>query len=184
MFFVIDGYNLALGAQLAKSLAGPGNPERARSRLIAWLSSRLDDIERSRTTVVFDSKDSPSTARELRIAEMRILFAVDYPDADSMLEALIAQHSSPKQLAVISSDQRVLAAAKARRALGITSQDWFERLEKRLRMPPPLPESTEKPELNHPEQLVSEFDTAEIRRMIEDEIQPLRRTDRRRRPRS
>jgi predicted RNA-binding protein with PIN domain len=184
MFYLIDGYNLALSVRLAKSLGGPGNTERARTRLLGWLTSRLDEVERSRTTVVFDSKDYVGDEKELRVSGMHVRFAVGYPDADGLIEELIARHSSPKQLVVISSDQRILSAAQARRSTGVKSHDWFDQLEARNRHADRRPEPDEKPAVKDPEKLVSEFDTAEIRQLIQDEIQPLQRPKPRRRPRS
>jgi predicted RNA-binding protein with PIN domain len=152
--------------------------------VLGWLASRLTEVERARTTVVFDSKYVAAGGRELQFEGMRILFAVDYPDADTLIEELIAKHSSPKQLAVISSDQRILSAALARRASAIKSHDWFDQLETRRHTETPSAEPEEKPEVSDQERLIREFDTAEIRQLIDDETESVSRSKRRRRPRN
>lgn len=169
MFHLIDGYNLVLGSGLVRTLSGPGNLERARQRLLGWLASRLDESERARATVVFDAKPHTVAKKEIWESGLRVLFAVDHPDADSCLEELILHHSAPKQLVVVSSDQRLQAAAKRRRAQAISSQDWFEQVEHRFRQPKPITPADEKPLVGNPDPLVSEFDTAEIQRLIDEE---------------
>ena len=169
MFYLIDGYNLALDSGLSRTLSGPGNPERVRSRLLMWLASRLEDAERARTTVVFDAKRHSVDKAELIEQGIRVLFAVDYPDADSMIEVLISKHSAPKLLTVVSSDQRLHTAAQRRRASAIRSAEWFEQIDNRPRLKLPTSDSDEKPPLGDREKLISEFDTAEIQRLIDDE---------------
>ncbi len=169
MFYLIDGYNLVLASGLARTLNGPGNYLRAQSRLLGWLAGSLTEIERSRTTVVFDAKPGTVDKKELIVDGMRVLFAVDYPDADSQLEDLIAKHSAPKQLTVVSSDRRIRTAATSRRAQALTSEDWYDQMERRKHQPPALAEPEEKPSVGNAEQLITEFDTAEIQRLIDDE---------------
>jgi hypothetical protein len=57
-----------------------------------------------------------------------IRFAVGYPEADDLLEEIIADHSVPKKLAVVSSDRRVQAAARRRGCLVHDSQPWLDAL--------------------------------------------------------
>jgi predicted RNA-binding protein with PIN domain len=170
MFYLIDGYNFVLNGGLARTLSGPGNLERARSRLIGWLSSSLGESERAKTTIVFDAKPGSIEQKDVTIQGIRILFAVDYEDADTLLEELIARHSAPKQLTVVSSDVRVQAAAKRRRARAVKSEEWRDDIEARLRQQPTAMPIEEKPIVGDRDSLIAEFDTVEIQRMIEEEI--------------
>lgn len=169
MFFLIDGYNLALSGGLARTLNGPGNAERARNSLLGWLANRLTAVERSRTTIVFDAKPGSIEQKEVAVNEMRVLFAVDYPDADSMMEELIDKNSAPKNLTVVSGDQRIQIAARRRRALAIPSQIFHAQMERRSRQLRISTNSEEKLPVDDPNKLVSEFDTAEIQQLIEEE---------------
>ena len=171
MFYLIDGYNFVLDSGLSRTLRGPGNLERARSRLLMWLSSRLDETQRARTTVVFDAKRYTVDKKEILDHGIRVMFAVDHPDADSLIEELIATHSAPKFLTVVSSDQRILAAAHRRHAQAMKSPDWFEQIEHRSRAAPATAEAEEKTPVGESEKLVAEFDTPEIRRLIDDETE-------------
>ena len=49
-------------------------------------------------------------------------------EADDLLEQIIAAHSVPKSLAVVSSDHRVQTAAKRRGAVSFDSQPWLDDL--------------------------------------------------------
>ena len=62
----------------------------------------------------------------------------EYPDADSLIEELVASDTSPLQLVVVSSDRRLAAAARRRRATCIESDVWLNDLRKRSRENPLL----------------------------------------------
>jgi hypothetical protein len=171
-FYLIDGFNLAVGGGLIKSLDGPGNVERARSRLLSWLQARLNETERACTTVVFDAAPGSVDAAEMLIEGIRVRFAVDYPDADSLLEEIINQHSAPKQLVVISSDRRVKDAARRRRCRVISSADWRDQMENRPTAEPRRQPSDEKPVAGTDRELAAEFDSADIQQLLRDEVQP------------
>ena len=131
MDVIIDGYNLIFQCGLEGADRNPRTIEKSRSRLISMLVQLLPQVQISRTTIVFDAKRLPvsETQIESRKSGIRILFAVDYEDADSMIEELIAAHSSPKQLLVVSSDHRIQTAATRRKAKAIDSDIWLDKLE-------------------------------------------------------
>ncbi|QDT02540.1 YacP-like NYN domain protein [Rubripirellula lacrimiformis] len=128
LWLLIDGYNV-----LAPT-APPRRPDahwlhQERMRLVSRLSKHLDAATRARTCVVFDAANPPrDRPHRFIIHEIEIIFAVDYPEADDLLEELIAAHSAPKSLAVVSSDQRVQTAAKRRGSLALDSQEWLDDL--------------------------------------------------------
>ena len=53
---------------------------------------------------------------------MSIIFALGDENADARIEQLIAAHSAPKSLTVVSTDRRVRQAANRRKARSITSE--------------------------------------------------------------
>jgi len=84
--------------------------------------------------IVFDASGNCRRGQnEERYRGLIVRFAQQYPDADTLLEQLIAQHTSPKQLTVVSSDHRVQRAAHHRRAKFIDSEKWYAQLCRRLR---------------------------------------------------
>lgn len=129
-FHLIDGYNLALSTGLAKTLAGPGNLERAREKLIGWVRARADEPWRLRTTIVFDAQRYSVPTALAEQDGLTIRFALDYPNADALLIELIRTHAAPKQLVVVSSDREIQYAARQRGARPVGSLDWFEQVER------------------------------------------------------
>lgn len=130
---IIDGYNLMHAAGFARRKYGPGGLERSRNRLLARLAELLTGAERQRTTVVFDAKEAPAGRSDADVRSgLCILFARDTDEADDLIERLIAQHSAPKQLLVVSSDHRLHRAARRRKASACDSDRFLDRLEKRV----------------------------------------------------
>lgn len=131
MNVLIDGYNLIFQCGLQGRTSGSLALEKARNRLMSELSSRLDDETRSKTTIVFDANNRPVKAvtDEEQINGLTIIYAVHHDEADSLIEELIRKHSTPKKLLVVSSDHRLHAAARRRKAIAIDSDVWFDQLE-------------------------------------------------------
>lgn len=127
---IIDGYNLIFTCGIEGKTRSPQSLEKARARLISIVASRSQKQERTATTIVFDAKRLPSkeTSADSIVDGIRILYAVDHEDADSLIEELIAHHSTPKKLVVVSSDHRLQTAATRRKATGIDSDVWYDRL--------------------------------------------------------
>ncbi len=125
---LVDGYNVIA------PVAPPRNPgrnwlQRERMELIHRLSMHLDATTRDRTCVVFDAADPPpGRAHRFDVKGIDVVFAVEYPEADDLLEELITAHSSPKSLAVVSSDQRIQTAAKRRGCRPFDAQHWLDEL--------------------------------------------------------
>jgi predicted RNA-binding protein with PIN domain len=129
MLILIDGYNVI--APIAAP--GRGATERwlqaERERLIELLYAGLGQSLSSQTTVVFDAAAAPPGLDSRYVVKgIEVEFAIGYAEADDRLEELIAEHSSPKRLTVVSSDRRVKTAATRRGALAVDSDVWLDRL--------------------------------------------------------
>lgn len=127
---IVDGYNLIFQCGLEGRSKSAITIERARDRLIAEISDSLSEESRSAITIVFDAKKLPRHETELisRKSGMTVMYAVEYDDADSMIEELIRKHSVPKKLTIVSSDHRLHKAALRRKATPIDSDIWFDQL--------------------------------------------------------
>lgn len=149
MSILIDGYNLLHHSGLLPRRLGPGGLERARRALLGTLGGLLTPKEAAQTTVVFDANKSPpdGTPTE-RIQGIQIRYAVEYEEADELLEELIRREPTPKKLLVVSSDLRVQRAARRRRAHTESSETWFDSLKQRRQTPDihSLPPENEKPD--------------------------------------
>lgn len=129
MLLLIDGYNLLHQSDLLPRGRGQHWLRRARQRLLRRLATALDAPLRSETCIVFDASDPPP-GRPARLLHQGIdvRFAVDAPEADDVLERLIARHPTPRRLFVVSSDHRIQRAARRRRC-GFDDVDrWYEQL--------------------------------------------------------
>lgn len=141
---LIDGYNLMYAVGLLGRKLKPDGFRKVRLRFLNDLVAALDPVEAHQTTVVFDAADPPHhVPHEVRHKGLTVLFAVDDESADERIEWLIAHHSAPKTLTVVSSDHRLRVAASRRKARAVTADDFWTELEDRRRRrpseaPPPL----------------------------------------------
>lgn len=129
LLLLIDGYNVVAPVAPPGRFPDPQWLQRERNRLVQRLAEGLSAELRSRTCVVFDAANPPADRPpQFVVDELEVRFAVGYPEADDLLEEIIAAHSAPKQLAVVSSDRRVQAAAQRRGAIPFESQAWLDQL--------------------------------------------------------
>jgi len=136
-YWLIDGYNFLHAAGMMPRSVDGMSLDRARSRLIRFLSSRFREEECERITIVFDvHQDRFGLPKETRKSGIKLCFAIDYPDADTMIEELIRQHSAPKQLIVVSSDHRLHKAGRARKAKVLDSDHFYQSVSARRRRSP------------------------------------------------
>ena len=133
MDYIIDGYNLIFQCGLQKRSASDDMLRKARQRMIHEILAGVSKTIAKRITIVFDAAERPLLAKgnSETIGGMKIFYADQYDDADSMIEHLIAKHSVPRKLTVVSSDHRLHKAALRRKAIPIDSDLWFDQLEAR-----------------------------------------------------
>lgn len=150
---LIDGYNVMFAGGLLGQRFGPDGFRKARTRFLNDVAATLTPIEAQFTTIVFDaSHPPPDRPASVRHKGMTILYAVKAESADEQIEALIAAHSSPKTLTVVSSDHRVRRAATRRRAKVMSADDYWSYMDRRksrkpMPTPPePAPRDRERPE--------------------------------------
>jgi uncharacterized protein len=142
---LIDGYNLMYALGLPGKRHGPDGFRKVRTRFLNDLAAALGAVAAHQTTVVFDAHDPPGhlhLPRESIHKGMTIVYAVDDESADERIERLIAAHSAPKSLTVVSTDQRIRQAATRRKARAITADAFWQELEAPRRGPPPPPPPT------------------------------------------
>lgn len=131
MEFIIDGYNLIFQCGLEGRDRNPASIRKSRTRLVNLLADYLSPDQMKRTTIVFDAKRLPVGESQIvsRRKGMQVMFSVGYEDADTMIEELIAGHSHPKKLMVVSSDHRIQTAATRRKARAVDSDVWWDQIE-------------------------------------------------------
>jgi uncharacterized protein len=127
MHWLIDGYNVMhAGGRLGPKLGREGF-RRARRRFLDELSAALGPDRARQTTIVFDASVHPGDfALDAEYRGLGILFALGDENADARIELLIAQHTKPKTLTVVSSDHRIRQAAHRRRMKSLTADQFWE----------------------------------------------------------
>ncbi|MCG6154336.1 NYN domain-containing protein [Rubinisphaera margarita] len=165
-YLLIDGYNLLHASGMLSRTIDGVVLERARFRMLRFLEARLNPGERNRTSVIFDVGTGPTALPDHgQFAGMTVRFAVGYPDADTLIEELIREHSAPRQLTIVSSDHRLHKAARTRRAKPIDSDIFFDRLSRRSVRSKPRPQT--EPDTKAIEQEISEWYAAQLPDEIE-----------------
>jgi predicted RNA-binding protein with PIN domain len=138
MRILIDGYNLLFQSGLGGRARGPGWIQQARGQLINFLHAHMGDHWTTSTTIVFDKSQGKETQLDYHTQRgMRIVFAIEHPEADDLIEELIQAHTSPKSLMVVSSDLRVRRRAVTRRARSVDSEAFLRMLEGGQFLEPP-----------------------------------------------
>ena len=112
-----------------------GEPTRIVSSQAPPVPEHLADAlgpERCReTTVVLDATTPPADfPLESVYQGLNLVFALGDENADARIETLIAAHSAPKSLTVVSSDRRIRQAAQRRRARSLTADEFLDLLER------------------------------------------------------
>jgi predicted RNA-binding protein with PIN domain len=134
MRILIDGYNLMYARGLLGGTRRPASLHRVRTRFLNELVQALSPVDAHQTTVVFDASLAPAELpSETTHKGLTILYAVGDENADARIEILIAHHSTPKTLTVVSSDNRVRQAASRRKAKVLTSEEFLETLDEQER---------------------------------------------------
>ena len=132
MLWLIDGYNLmhAAGAfdraEIRRELF-----QRKRRRFLNHLADVLGPERCRETTVVLDASTPPADfPLETVYKGLNLIFALGDENADARIETLIAAHSAPKSLTVVSSDRRIRRAARRRRTRILGSDEFLDLLER------------------------------------------------------
>jgi predicted RNA-binding protein with PIN domain len=139
MTLIIDGYNLLHASGVFGATRGPKGFEQSRLALLDMLVDLLGP-DAANTIVVFDAARAPDgLPGRLVHGGIRVWFAREYPDADSLIEELVEADTAPGHLVVVSSDRRLQAAARRRRAKAVDCEAWLAdaRSSRRSRDRPP-----------------------------------------------
>jgi predicted RNA-binding protein with PIN domain len=126
MRWLIDGYNVMhAGGRLGPRLGREGF-RRARRRFLDELAATVGADRAAQTTVVFDASVHPGDFQvDANYRGLGVLFALGDENADARIEQLIAAHSNPKTLTVVSSDHRIRQAAVRRRCRSVTADEFW-----------------------------------------------------------
>jgi predicted RNA-binding protein with PIN domain len=91
--------------------------------------------------IVFDGAGPSDKTGFDNIIGLEVIFAGRSSDADTIIEDKIKANTAPKRMMVVSSDRRLRAAARARKATTVKSEFFWRSLQKQLSRKKPLEES-------------------------------------------
>ena len=81
--------------------------------------------------MVFDANSPPADFDlETGYKGLTLIFALGDENADARIEQLIAHHSAPKSLTVVSTDRRIRRAATRRKARAMTADEFLDLIER------------------------------------------------------
>ena len=101
MTLIIDGYNLLHASGVFGPERGPRGFEQSRIALLDLLLDLLGD-EAGRTIVVFDAAKAPDgLPGRCTHGTLRVWYAREYPDADSLIEEIVEDDTAPHDLVVV-----------------------------------------------------------------------------------
>ncbi len=142
---IIDGYNL-MYAMPGVPKGRRGKLEDARDHLVRKIS-KIARKRRIYTIVVFDGVQDDVLPMEAGINQwVQTRFSPPHKKADTIIVELVQSNPSPRSLMVVSSDKAVLREVTHAGAKTMTSEEFADLLEPRLRRKPEPPEE-EKPEM-------------------------------------
>ncbi|WP_165244330.1 NYN domain-containing protein [Paludisphaera soli] len=128
MRWLIDGYNVMHAAGVVDSKMGRHRFRDARQRFLDHLARSLGELA-GETTVVFDANQPPADFPvESVYRGITVIFALADASADARIERILARHSTPKALTVVSNDREVRKAATSRKARAVKADDFLDRM--------------------------------------------------------
>jgi len=138
MPLLIDGYNLLHTAQETSD-----SPALSDVSLCLMLCEFLRRC-RQHGTIVFDGVGPRDKGPLEALDRLRVVFSGPDCQADDVIERHISQNTAPRSLIVVSTDRRIVDAAKRRKAKSTRSDDFWFQLCAVLEKKPSISEPREK----------------------------------------
>jgi uncharacterized protein len=121
MIYLIDGHNL-IGKMPDISLADPDDEEQLALRLCQWAAENKS----RQVIVIYDRGVLSGLARRLSNQQVKVFFAPPRTTADALLIKRINEVRNPQQYRLISSDRKIIDAAKVRGMRFWRSEQFME----------------------------------------------------------
>jgi predicted RNA-binding protein with PIN domain len=137
--FIIDGNNLLHAIFKLEEDAGAINDVG-----LCRVLSKYFKLMGEKGEIIFDGTGPPEKGRFDNISNLEVFFAGLGTDTDTVIEDKISVSSAPKGLTIVSSDRRLRAAARKRKATSIKSDVFWNDVQKQLSRKRPVKEPAEK----------------------------------------
>jgi hypothetical protein len=123
MPIIIDGYNLLHAIEKAEHFSPDGSDVWLCRMITAYLR-QIDETG----CIVFDGIGPPDKEIFEGMGKLEVVFSGRNKDADRVIEDKITANTAPRRLVVVSSDRRLRAAARKRRANSVKAETFWESL--------------------------------------------------------
>lgn len=155
MIYLIDGHNL-IAKMPDIDLDDPNDEVKLVLKLRSWAGAQ----QKRRLIVVFDKGLPGGRSKKLSTGNITAVFAPAGKTADAVLISRIHAVKNPREYLLVSSDQKILAAAKRKRMPSMRSEDFVKEMTVDKR--PSARQEITKPEAGaEDDPLVSDKDVAE-----------------------
>ena len=125
--FIIDGHNLLHSIHKEDPHSGP-----IRDVQLCWIVGRyLKQISQT-GEIIFDGTGPRDKSGFDNISNLEVFFAGLGTDADTVIEDKIGANTAPRRLTIVSSDRRLRKAARARKAISVKSEVFWNNIQKQL----------------------------------------------------
>jgi hypothetical protein len=125
--FLIDGYNLLHSIRKVSE-----DSEQIGDVWLCRIISEYLRLTGQKGEIVFDGTGPRDKSGFDNINNLEVFFAGLGSDADTVIESKIKASSAPRRLTIVSSDRRLRDAARGRKATGIKSQIFWDKLCRQL----------------------------------------------------
>ena len=137
--FIIDGHNL-----LHTIFKLEGDSGAISDVGLCRILSKYFTLTSDKGEIVFDGTGPPDKSGFDNMGNLVVSFAGFGTDTDTVIEDKISASTAPKGLTIVSSDRRLRAAARMRKATSIKSDVFWNDVQKQLNRKRPIKEPTEK----------------------------------------
>ncbi|MBN2843359.1 MAG: NYN domain-containing protein [Sedimentisphaerales bacterium] len=135
MSYIFDGYNLYHAACKALEQWSAVTV----TTLFEFVAGDLSYIKQP-GKVIFDGFCPRGREYLDRLGPLHFYYSGNYGlDADSLIEDMILEDTAPKKLTIVSSDRRIRSAARSRKAVSLSSNDYLFEMMRRYDRPGPAP---------------------------------------------
>jgi predicted RNA-binding protein with PIN domain len=125
--FIIDGHNLLHSIQKEGMDSGPIS-DVGLCRIIG----RYLKLTCQSGTIIFDGTGPRDKSGFDDISNLEVFFAGLGNDTDTVIEDKIGSSTAPRRLTIVSSDRRLRKAARARKAISVKSEVFWNNIQKQL----------------------------------------------------
>jgi predicted RNA-binding protein with PIN domain len=125
--FIIDGHNLLHSIHKEGADSGP-----IRDVQLCWIVGRYLKQIGQKGEIIFDGTGPRDKSGFDNISNLEVFFAGLGTDADTVIENKIGANTAPRRLTIVSNDRRLRKAARARKAISVKSEVFWNNVQKQL----------------------------------------------------